>query len=92
MIPLVSQAESIHITVIPSLTPTSNAKEAEIESMYMVKNVFSMGGQKRYGFNFLVRKIPGGRAWKPTSVLPLENSMDKGARRATGHSWVKSRT
>ena len=43
-------------------------------------------------FNSLVRKIPWSRAWQPTPVSCLENSIDRGAWRATVCRATKSQT
>ena len=45
---------------------------------------------KRHQFNPWVGKIPWRRNWRPTPVFLLENSMDRGAWRATVHRVSKS--
>ena len=45
---------------------------------------------KRHQFNPWVGKIPWRRNWRPTPVFLLENSMDRGAWRATVHGVSKS--
>ena len=47
---------------------------------------------KRRQFNPWVGKIPWRRNWRPTPVFLLENSMDRGAWRATVHGVSKSWT
>ena len=47
---------------------------------------------KRYGFNLWVGKIPRRRAWQPTLVYLPENSMDRGAWRATILGVAKNQT
>ena len=44
---------------------------------------------ERHGFDPWVRKIPWRRAWQPTPVFLLENSMDRGAWWATVHRDIK---
>ena len=49
---------------------------------------------RRHGFDPWVGKIPWRRTWQPTPVFwrILENSMDRGAWRATVHGAAKSQT
>ena len=47
---------------------------------------------KRTGFYPWVRKIPWRREWQPTLQFCLENSMDRGALRATVYGVTKSQT
>ena len=48
--------------------------------------------QETLRFNRCIRKIPWRRAWKPTPVFLLENSMDRGAWWATVHGVSKNWT
>ena len=43
--------------------------------------------EARHGFDPQIGKIPWSRKWQPTQYSCLENSMDRGVWRATGH-WV----
>ena len=47
---------------------------------------------ERHRFDPWVRKIPWGRKWQPLQYPCLENSMDRGAWRATVHGVTKSWT
>ena len=47
---------------------------------------------KKGRFDPWVRKTPWKRKWNPLQYLCLENSMDRGARRATVHGVAKNRT
>ena len=47
---------------------------------------------RRCGFDPWVGKMPWRRAWQPTPYPCLENSMDRGAWRATVHGVAKSQT
>ena len=58
----------------------------------VVKNLPANAGHKRHGFDPWVRKIPWRRAWQPTQYSCLENSMDRGAWRATAHRVAQSLT
>ena len=49
-----------------------------------------MREMQRLGFEPWVRKIPWSRKWQPTSVLFLENAMDRGAWRAIVNGVTKN--
>ena len=56
----------------------------------MIKRIHLQCG--RPVFDPRAGKIPWRRAWQPTPVFFLENSMDRGAWQATVHWVAKSRT
>ena len=59
----------------------------------MVKNPPANAGDKRFGFDLWVGKIPWRRAWQPTLVsLPGEYPWTEEPVWATVHSVVKSQT
>ena len=57
-----------------------------------VKNLPANVGAAGDGFSPRVGKIPWRRAWQPTPIFLPEDSMDRGAWRATVHGVTKSRT
>ena len=58
----------------------------------VVKNPPAMQETWRHGFNHWVKKIPGGGKGNWLQYSCLENSMDRGAWRATVHGVEKSWT
>ena len=58
----------------------------------VVKNPPANAGDMRLRCGRSVGKIPWRRVWQPTPVFLLENSMDRGAWRATVNRVARSQT
>ena len=58
----------------------------------MVNNLPANAGDTRRGLGPWVGNIPWRSKWQPTPYSYLENSMDRGAWRATVHGVAKSQT
>ena len=67
--------------LVKPLLPSGTSSEA-----------FPQSHCKRRGFSLWVGKIPWRREWQPTSVLCLENSMDRRAWQAAVHGVAESQT
>ena len=57
----------------------------------VVKNLTASAGDKRCGFDPWVGKILWSKKWQPLQYICLENSMDRGAWRATVHGATEWR-